>query len=79
MAEHICRSLIELMNSRVFSVIADETTIASSVEQICVAVRFVSLGDDGMTPQLQECFLYLIRLSSVTCKFKIHNTFHRCC
>ena len=79
MADDVRRSLIELMNGTVFTVIADETTDASTVEQLCVAVRFVSFGDDGMSPQLQERFLCFRRMSSVTGKLQIHNTYHHCC
>ena len=75
MTDHVCRSLIELINGTVFSVIADETTIESTVEQICVAGRFALLGGDWMTPQLQERFLCFGRVSFVTCKLKIHNIF----
>ena len=74
MADDVRRSLIELMNGTVFTVIADETTDASTVEQLCVAVKFVSFGDDGMSPQLQDRFLCFRRMSSVTlsCRYTIH-------
>lgn len=64
-ADEVRGSLIEDIGDGPFSVIADETTDVSTVEQLCITVRYVSQRDER-PPTLEERFPKFRKMASVT-------------
>lgn len=66
LASEVRSTIVKQIGRSVFSVIADETTDVSTTEQLCVAIRYVDFGDEGLSPQIQERFLSFRKMTSMT-------------
>lgn len=64
MASQVLENIVATVSKTFYSIIADETTDASTNEQLCVAIRYPVIKDEEVN--IEERFLQFVKVASVT-------------